>query len=601
MTHALIVDDRPENRYLLRTVLKGHGFEASEAENGVAALARARQRMPDVVISDLLMPEMDGYALLRAWKADPLLARVPFIVYTATYTDAKDEQLARDLGADAFLVKPTEPGAFMRRLREVLAQAQAGTLQPRAPALEGDAALRGYNAALVRKLEEKSAQLEQRVAELAASEAHIRRLSRLYAALSETNQSIVHLTDRQALFEAVCRIAVERGGFVLAWIGLLDARSGEIVPAAWRGAAEELFAGLGRFSLRGPRRAPVEYAVGEARIHLSNDLEAAPEHASIRDILRRNDLRAGASLPLLLDGQAIGALTLYSDAKDFFDEQLMALAVEMANDVSFALMNFEREDLRRQAEAELQRANAELEQRVEARTAELAAANRELEAFAYSASHDLRAPLRSIEGFARILLEDLAERLGDEGREHLERIRHAAGRMNALIDDLLMLSMAGRQEMRPAEVDLGALAADILAELQRAVPDRRMTTPVAAGCKATGDARLLRVLLQNLLENAVKYTGRQAEARIEFGCTGSGRDRVFHVRDNGAGFDPQRAKRLFEPFQRFHRAEEFEGTGIGLATSSRIVARHGGRIWAEAEPDKGAAFFFTLPMPGSGT
>lgn len=601
MTHALIVDDRPENRYLLRAVLKGHGFETSEAENGIAALARARQQPPDVVISDLLMPEMDGYALLRAWKADPLLARVPFIVYTATYTDAKDEQLAHDLGADAFIVKPTEPSAFMRRLREVLAQAQAGTLQPRAPALEGNAALRGYNEVLVRKLEVKSAQLEQRVAELAASEAHIRRLNRLYAALSETNQSIVHLTGRQALFEAVCRIAVERGGFVLAWIGLLDARSGEIVPAAWCGAGENLFAGLGPFSLLGPRRTPVEYAVAEARIHLSNDLDAAPEHASIRDILRRNDLRACASLPLLLDGQAVGALTLYSDVKDFFDEQLITLAVEMANDLSFALMNFEREMLRCEAEAELQRANAELEQRVEARTAELAAANRELEAFAYSASHDLRAPLRSIEGFARILIEDLALRLGDEGREHLERIWHAAGRMNALIDDLLMLSMAGRQDLQPAEVDVSALAADILAELQRTVPDRRIATRVATGCKATGDARLLRVLLQNLLENAVKYSGRQAEAHIEFGCTGTGRDRVFHVRDNGTGFDLQRAKRLFEPFQRFHSAEDFEGTGIGLVTSSRIVARHGGRIWAEAEPGKGAAFFFTLPPSGSGT
>lgn len=600
MTHALIVDDRPENRRLLQTVLTGHGFETAEAENGAAALARARQRPPDVVISDLLMPEMDGYALLRAWKADPLLARVPFIVYTATYTDAKDEQLAHDLGADAFILKPTEPSHFMRRLQEVLAQAQASVLPPGRQVPDEAASLKLYNEVLVKKLEEKSAQLEQRVAELAVSEEHIRRLSRLYAALSETNQAIVHLTDRQALFEAVCRIAVTRGGLDLAWIGLLDARSGEIVPAAHCGDCERLFASLRPFDIRGPRRAPAEYAVGENRVHLCNDLAIAPEHAAIREVLVEAGLRATAALPLRLDGHVVGALTLYSSERNFFDDQLTALVTEMATDLSFALQNYEREELRREAEAELQRAKAELEQRVEARTAELAAANRELEAFAYSASHDLRAPLRSIEGFARILLEDLAERLGDEGREHLERIRHAAGRMNVLIDDLLMLSMAGRQEMQPAEVDLSALAADILAELQRVVPDRRVTTRLAAGCKATGDARLLRVLLQNLLENAVKYTGRQAEARIEFGCTGSGRDRVFHVRDNGAGFDPQRAKRLFEPFQRFHRAEDFEGTGIGLATAARVVARHGGHIWAEAEPGKGAAFFFTLPPPASG-
>lgn len=600
MTHALIVDDRPENRRLLQTVLTGHGFETAEAENGAAALARARQRPPDVVISDLLMPEMDGYALLRAWKADPLLARIPFIVYTATYTDSKDEKLAHDLGADAFILKPTEPSVFMRRLREVLAQAQTGVLSPGRPAPDETDSLKLYNEVLVGKLEQKCAQLEQRVAELAASEAQIRRMTRLYAALSETNQAIVHLDDRRALFEAVCRIAVTRGGLDLAWIGLLDARSGEIVPAAHCGDWAQLFAGLGPFSLRGPRRAPTEYAVGENRVHLCNDLETAPEHAAIREVLVEAGLRAAAAMPLRLDGHVVGALTLYSREKNFFDDQMMALVTEMAVDLSFALQNYEREELRRETEAELQRAKAELEQRVEARTAELAAANRELEAFAYSASHDLRAPLRSIEGFARILIEDLAERLGDEEREHLERIRHAAGRMNVLIDDLLMLSMAGRQEMQPAEVDLSALAADILAELQRVVPDRRVTTRLAAGCKATGDARLLRVLLQNLLENAVKYTGRQAEARIEFGCTPARDGMSFYVRDNGAGFDRKRAERLFEPFQRFHRAEDFEGTGIGLATAARVVARHGGRIWAEAEPGKGAVFFFTLPPPASG-
>ncbi|MDT3736393.1 MAG: response regulator [Denitratisoma sp.] len=600
MTHALIVDDRPENRYLLRAVLKGHGFETAEAENGAAALALAQQRTPDVIISDLLMPEMDGYALLRAWKADADLARIPFIVYTATYTDAKDEQLALDLGADAFILKPTEPSVFMRRLQEVLAQARTGTLPPGRPAPDEADSLKLYNEVLVGKLEEKSVQLEQRVAELAASETLIIRLSRLYAALSETNQAIVHLADRQALFEAVCRIAVTRGGLDLAWIGLLDARSGEIVPAARYGDCERLFASLRPFGIRGPRRAPAEYAVGEDRVHLCNDLEAAPEHAAIRGVLREAGLRAAAAVPLRLDGHAVGSLTLYSSERNFFDDRLMALVTEMAADLSFALHNYEREALRREAEAELQRANAELEQRVEARTAELAAANRELEAFAYSASHDLRAPLRSIEGFARILLEDHAARLDEEGREHLDRICHAARGMNALIDDLLALSMAGRQELLPAEVDVSALAADILGELLRVAPGHAVSTRVAAGCTAMGDPRLLRVLLQNLLGNAVKYTGRQAAAHIEFGCTETGGDRVFHVRDDGAGFDPQHAKRLFEPFQRFHRAEDFEGTGIGLATAARIVARHGGRIWAEAAPGKGAAFFFTLPPPAAG-
>jgi signal transduction histidine kinase/CheY-like chemotaxis protein len=599
MTRALIVDDKLENRYLLRTLLRGHGFEVAEADNGVEALEGARQKAPDVVVSDLLMPMMDGYSLLREWKADAALAAIPFIVYTATYTEPKDEQLALDLGADAFIVKPAEPEAFMERVRKVLARAQAGALQRREPAQDEAASLKLYSEVLVRKLEKKSAQLEQRIAALAAAEEHIRRLNLLYAALSETNQAIVHGRDREALFREVCRIAVECGGLKLAWIGLLDVRSGEIVPVATHGASEAWFARLRPFSISGQHRAPVEYAVGEARTYICNDLVADPGHAAIRESLAQAGLRAAASLPLRQDGHVVGALTLFAGEKDFFDAKLLALVTEMAVDLSFALDNYEKEDLRRQAEEELRRSHDELERRVHQRTAELAAANRELEAFAYSASHDLRAPLRGIEGFARILIEDYSDRLDETGREHLERICRSARHMSELIDDLLKLSMVSRQDMQPSEVDLSEMAREILAELLQNVPQRKVEISVAPDCRARGDVRLLRALLQNLLENAVKYSGREAHARIEFGCTPAGDGMSFHVRDNGAGFDRKRAERLFEPFQRFHRAEDFEGTGIGLATAARVVARHGGRIWAEAEPGKGAAFFFTLPPPAS--
>ncbi len=595
MTRALIVDDKLENRYLLRALLSGHGFEVAEADNGVEALTEARQKAPDVIVSDLLMPMMDGYTLLREWKADTALAAIPFIVYTATYTEPKDEQLALDLGADAFIVKPAEPEAFMEHVRKVLARAQAGALPRREPAQDETASLKLYSEVLVRKLEKKSAQLEQRIAALAAAEEHIRRLNLLYAALSETNQAIVHGRDREALFREVCRIAVECGGLKLAWIGLLDVRSGEIVPVATHGAGEAWFARLRPFSIRGPHRAPVEYAVGEARAYICNDLAADPGHAAIRAPLAQAGLRAAASLPLRQDGHVVGALTLFAGEKDFFDAKLTALATEMATDLSFALDNYEKEDLRRQAEEELRRSHDELERRVHQRTAELAAANRELEAFAYSASHDLRAPLRGIEGFARILIEDYSDRLDETGREHLERICRSARHMSELIDDLLKLSMVSRQDMQPSEVDLSEMAREILAELLQNVPQRKVEISVAPDCRARGDARLLRALLQNLLENAVKYSGREENARIEFGCTPARDGMSFYVRDNGAGFDRKRAERLFEPFQRFHRAEDFEGTGIGLATAARVVARHGGRIWAEGRPGDGAAFSFTLP------
>ncbi|RZU38727.1 PAS domain S-box-containing protein/diguanylate cyclase (GGDEF)-like protein [Fluviicoccus keumensis] len=350
MKHVLIVDDHAANLYLLRVLLQGYGFSVEEAANGVAALAAARQRKPDLIISDLLMPVMDGYTLLRAWKADAGLSEVPFIVYTATYTEPQDEQLGLGLGADAFILKPAEPEPFMRRVKEVLARTIRPDQPPQAQTLAKDEGLQLYNEVLVRKLEKRSAQLEQRVAELAASEARILRLNRLYVALSETNQAIVHLRDRQALFEAVCRIAVEHGGFSMAWIGLVDADRGEIVPAAWSGIGQ---AWLTRVGLHGERRTPVEIAIGEARDFFCNDLAAEPALAAIHLPLREAGLQTAASLPLRLQGRIVGALTLFAAETAFFDETLKGLVIEMAGDLSFALENQEQEELRLQAELRL--------------------------------------------------------------------------------------------------------------------------------------------------------------------------------------------------------------------------------------------------------
>ncbi len=227
--------------------------------------------------------------------------------------------------------------------------------------------------------------------------------------------------------------------------------------------------------------------------------------------------------------------------------------------------------------------------------AQLEAANAELDAFAYSVSHDLRAPLRSIDGFSQALLEDCGDRLDAAGRDHLQRVRAATQRMGRLIDDLLTLSRVTREPMHRAPVDLSALAAGIAAELSEHEPARRVEWVIAPGVQAVGDRRLLRVALTNLLGNAWKYTARVSRARIEFGCeAAAGTEPVFWVRDNGAGFDMAYADKLFVPFQRLHGAAEFDGTGVGLATVARIVRRHGGRIWAEGEVGRGAAFFFTL-------
>jgi light-regulated signal transduction histidine kinase (bacteriophytochrome) len=225
-------------------------------------------------------------------------------------------------------------------------------------------------------------------------------------------------------------------------------------------------------------------------------------------------------------------------------------------------------------------------------------ASRELEAFSYSVAHDLRAPLRSIDGFSQALLEDCADRLDDDGRKYLRNVRESAQQMGALIDDLLNLSRVTRAELRREAVDLSALARSVLARLREAQPGREVEVAIEDGLVAQADPRLLEVVLTNLLGNAWKFTGRRPAARIEFGAEPGGHPTVYRVRDNGAGFESKYGGKLFGVFQRLHTAEEFEGTGIGLATVQRIVRRHGGRVQAEGEVDRGATFSFTLEGEG---
>ena len=226
---------------------------------------------------------------------------------------------------------------------------------------------------------------------------------------------------------------------------------------------------------------------------------------------------------------------------------------------------------------------------------QLEAANKELEVFSYSISHDLRAPLRSLDGFSQVLFEDYANQLDEQGKDYLQRIRKASQHMAELIDALLMLSRMTRKEMHYETVDLNTLAQATLAELRQTQPKRQIEVVIEEGLVVKGDPQLLRVVMENLLANAWKYTSRQPEARIEVGALRQeDGKRTYFVRDNGAGFDMAFADKLFKAFQRLHTPNEFPGIGIGLATVQRIIHRHGGRVWAEGEVEKGATFYFTL-------
>jgi len=231
--------------------------------------------------------------------------------------------------------------------------------------------------------------------------------------------------------------------------------------------------------------------------------------------------------------------------------------------------------------SDLEEARADLERRVEARTHDLAAANKELEAFSYSVSHDLRAPLRGIDGFSNALLSRYGPQLDEQGRHYLERVRAATQRMSQLIDDLLGLARVSRRELVRKRADLSEIACQVGAELSRRQPTRQVRVDVQPALTAQADPHLLTIVLENLMGNAWKFTGKTADAHVEVGRRADGPDPAFYVRDNGAGFDMAYADKLFGAFQRLHAEADFEGTGIGLATVQRIVTRHGGRIWAE--------------------
>jgi PAS domain S-box-containing protein len=256
---------------------------------------------------------------------------------------------------------------------------------------------------------------------------------------------------------------------------------------------------------------------------------------------------------------------------------------------------------RKRAEDEIRHLNANLELGVRQRTAELENSNKELDAFAYSVSHDLRAPLRSLHGFSDALLEDYADVLDDVGKDYLHRLQRNVGRMGRMIDDLLNLSRATRAELERREVDLTAMSQEIVADMRAADPDREVTLTVPDGLTADADPHLLRLALHNLLANAWKFTAKRPDATIEVGRFVRSGETFFFVRDNGVGFDMSYAGKLFDAFQRLHTTSEFEGTGIGLAIVARVVRRHGGRIQAEAEVDRGATFYFNLTSTAKGT
>jgi two-component system sensor histidine kinase/response regulator len=402
----LVVEDSPTQAAYLCSILEDHGYSVSVVGNGREALAALAEKKPDLVISDVIMPEMNGYELCRAIKADPRSREIPVILLTSL-AEPQDVVRGLECGADNFISKPYSEEHLLSRISHM-------------------------------RIDQDHPQCGQMPAEL-----------------------------------------------------------------------EIFFAGQ-------------KYAITAGRRQILNLLLSTYEAA-----VQKNQ--------------------------------------------------------------ELIRARDELNEL----NARLAATNEELEAFSYTVSHDLRGPLTGITGFSEVLLAQCGNSPDGEGSNYLRYILRAARRMEQLIETLLEFSRLTSAEPDRKTVDLSRLARTVADELKEKEPERRVQFTIAEGVTVNGDARLLRVVLENLIGNAWKYSGKREETKIEFGVMAGTGTQVYFVRDNGAGFDRASADKLFAPFQRLHDQEEFEGHGIGLATVHRIIQRHGGRIWAEGEPDRGATFYFT--------
>jgi signal transduction histidine kinase len=410
------------------------------------------------------------------------------------------------------------------------------------------------------------------------------------------NNQILHTMEKiremPRLIDAIvelCRVSI---GDDRAFLLLHDDRSNELTGVAQTGCA---YSAHGHFRISMQETSLAVWILKNHSAIAIDNVENDPRVCcQMRESLR---ITSVLGAPLRYEGRPIGVLlTIKHDRRQDYTDRERLLIESLANETAIAITTARLDGERRAAELALRDSHAMLERKISERTADLETSNRELESFSYSVSHDLRAPLRAIDGYSEALLHDYPDSLDENGRYYLDRIRGNARHMAHLIDDLLNLARIGRAELHYEAIDIRAMVLELVGQFRERQPERNIDFDVQVDGAINGDRPLLRIALENLLANAWKYSRQRDVARIRLTSRRDEDSMMYSISDNGAGFDMSYANKLFRPFERLHSAEEFDGTGIGLATVARIVHRHGGRIWADAEVDRGATFHFTLPV-----
>lgn len=552
-SRILVVEDSPTQAQRLQYLLEQEGHEVEVAANGRIALELVQRKKPALVISDIVMPEMDGYELTRRLKAQHDLRDVPVVLVT-TMSEPQDVILGLECGADNFVLKPYDERYLISRIHYMLmnreyqhltaSREEAGIeihFNNQRHYITADRLqilnllLSTYEAAIQRNRELRRSQeeLERRSAEVAST-------NRFLDSLIENIPNMVFIKDVPELRF----VHLNRAG-------------------------EDL---LGR---------PRSEVLGRTNGDLFPKEEADYFTAKDREVLARGTV---GDIPEESIHTADGVRILHTKKVPVMDERgrprhLLGISEDVTE--------------QRQMEKEIMRLNSTLAQRA----SELEASNRELESFSYSVSHDLRSPLHAIDGFARVLEERCAPVLGDQGLRYLSLIRSNALKMGVLIDELLEFSRLARQPVDKHQVEMEALLREVLESQLQEIQQGRPRPEVECGTLpvAMADAVLIRQVWANLISNAIKYSGKEAKPRIQISGHRFGNEVVYTVRDNGVGFDMAYYGALFQAFQRAHHQSEFEGSGIGLAIVHRIVERHGGRVWAESKVGQGARFHFALP------